>query len=97
MLEVSLEIEMKLSLMRPVSLMIGVFVMTHPGMLCFDGIRVNLQTVRRTNNKGDVGIYILYERPPVQELYITRLAYLSTSTEQSIMFYKLLYFISNLS
>jgi len=57
---------------------------------------VSLQTMWRTNNKGDVGIYILYERPPVQELYITRLAYLSTSPEQCIMSYKLLYHISYL-
>jgi len=47
---------------------------------------VSLQTEWRTNNKGDVGIYILYERMPVQELSITRLAYRSTSPVQFIIF-----------
>jgi len=58
---------------------------------------VSLQTVWRTYKKGDVGIYVLYERPPVQELYLTRLAFLSTSPVQFIMFYKLPYFISYFS
>jgi len=30
---------------------------------------ISLQTVWRTNTKGDVGIYILDERPLIQELY----------------------------
>jgi len=65
--------------------------------ISFHCATVGLQTVWRTKTKGDVGIYVLYARPPVQELYITHLAYWSTSSVQSIMFYKLLYFISYFS